>query len=106
MRTRAWKYNQYDNSGHAVTKAGLPQRLDGWMVETMTKVALIPLIAMAALAEDKVRLGLFTAMPEKWNLQANWSAFEQTFLRHVGEKPDIVITPECFLDGYAASAKD
>ncbi len=62
--------------------------------------------AMAIAAQERVRLGLFTAMPEKWDVEANWRTFEQTFLRHVGERPDIVITPECFLDGYAASAKD
>ena len=71
----------------------------------MRLVMLLPL-AILAMAEERVRIGLFTAMPEKWNLDANWRAFEETFLRHVGEKPDIVITPECFLDGYAASAKD
>src|SRR5215469_16952576 len=54
----------------------------------------------------KVRLGLFTAMPEKWNLQANWQAFERTFLAHASENIDVVVTPECFLDGYVASAKD
>jgi hypothetical protein len=30
------------------------------------------IFAAAGLAQDQVRLGLFTAMPEKWNLEANW----------------------------------
>ncbi len=68
--------------------------------------ALLVFACLTAFAEDKVRLGLFTAMPVKWDLEANWRAFEQTFLRHAAEKPDVVVTPECFLDGYAASAKD
>lgn len=72
----------------------------------MFRAVLLLSLAGWAAAEERVRLGLFTAMPVKWDLDANWRAFEQTFLRHVGEKPDIVITPECFLDGYAASAKD
>lgn len=72
----------------------------------MFRAVLLLSVAGWAAAEERVRLGLFTAMPVKWDLDANWRAFEQTFLRHVGEKPDIVITPECFLDGYAASAKD
>lgn len=59
-----------------------------------------------AQSPDRVRVGLFTAMPVKWDLEANWRTFEETFLRHVAEKPDVVVTPECFLDGYAASAKD
>jgi predicted amidohydrolase len=60
----------------------------------------------AGLAQDQVRLGLFTAMPEKWNLEANWGVFAETVERHAGDKPDVIVTPECFLDGYAAAAKD
>lgn len=60
----------------------------------------------AAWAEDKVRLGLFTAMPVEWDLETNWRIFEQTLERYAGEKPDIVVTPETWLDGYAANAKD
>jgi predicted amidohydrolase len=60
----------------------------------------------AAQTPPNVRLGLFTAMPEKWNLQANWQTFERTFLAHAAENIDVVVTPECFLDGYVASAKD
>ncbi len=56
---------------------------------------------------DKVRLGLFTGMvPVRWDLEANWRAFEKAFLSHAGEKIDLVVTPECFLDGYVAEAKD
>jgi predicted amidohydrolase len=54
----------------------------------------------------KVRVGLFSAVPEKWDLQANWQTFERTFLAHAAEGMDIVVTPECFLDGYAAAATD
>jgi len=45
-------------------------------------------------------------MPVKWDLEANWRMFEETFHRHISQKPDVIVTPECFLDGYAASAKD
>jgi beta-ureidopropionase len=55
---------------------------------------------------ERVRLGLFTAMPEKWELEHNWQTFERIFLTHAGENIDVVVTPECFLDGYVASAKD
>ena len=60
----------------------------------------------AGQAPQKLRLGLFTAMPEKWNLAANWQTFERAFLAHAAEGIDVVVTPECFLDGYVASAKD
>ena len=61
---------------------------------------------LSAQTSDKVRLGLFSAMPEKWDLEANWRTFERTFLAHANESLDLVVTPECFLDGYAVSAKD
>ena len=64
------------------------------------------LFAASLAAEDRVRVGLFSAMPVKWDLEANWRMFIDTLERHASEKPDIVVTPECFLDGYAASAKD
>jgi predicted amidohydrolase len=53
-----------------------------------------------------VRLGLFTALPVPWDLEQNWAAFERTFLAHARDGLDVVVTPECFLDGYAVSAAD
>jgi len=72
----------------------------------MRVLAVFWILSGAAWGEDKVRVGLFTAMPVKWELETNWRVFEQTLERHAGEKPDIVVTPECWLDGYAAAAKD
>jgi len=66
---------------------------------------LLPLLASAQ-TQDKVRLGVFTAMPVKWDLEANWLAFQRTVEKHAADRIDLVITPECFLDGYAASDKD
>jgi predicted amidohydrolase len=59
-----------------------------------------------AQAGDSIRLGLFSAVPVKWDLEANWRTFEQVFLAHTADKLDLVVTPECFLDGYTAAAKD
>jgi predicted amidohydrolase len=70
------------------------------------KPMLFLLTAGSVLAQERVRVGLFTAMPVKWDLEANWRVFEETVARHATEKPDVIVTPECFLDGYAASAKD
>jgi predicted amidohydrolase len=77
----------------------------------MRKLCVAPffLIASAGVwAEDanKVRVGLFTAMPVKWDLEANWSTFERLVDAHAASGIDIIVTPECFLDGYAAAAKD
>jgi predicted amidohydrolase len=61
---------------------------------------------VSAQTSDKLRVGLFSAVPIKWDLEANWRTFERTFLAHAGENLDVVVTPECFLDGYTAAAKD
>jgi predicted amidohydrolase len=61
---------------------------------------------MRAQTPNKVRLGLFTAVPIKWDLEGNWKIFERAFLAHANEGIDLVVTPECFLDGYAVEAKD
>ncbi len=67
---------------------------------------LAPAAQVPVKTPKKVRLGLFTAMPVKWDLDRNWQTFERTFLAHANEGIDVVVTPECFLDGYAVSAKD
>ena len=72
--------------------------------------ALVVLFLTAGFSDvqpEKLRLGLFTGMvPVRWDLEGNWRAFEQAFLTHVNERIDLVVTPECFLDGYAVEAKD
>jgi N-carbamoylputrescine amidase len=62
--------------------------------------------ASAQTNPTKIRLGLFTAMPAQWDLEGNWQIFERTFLAHANQGLDVVVTPECFLDGYAVEAKD
>ena len=51
----------------------------------------------------KVRIGMLKALPDKWNLEANWAVFEAQFQQHREDGLDIFITPECFLDGYAVT---
>ncbi len=64
-------------------------------------------MVLPAQIRDKVRLGLMQpGVPVKWDLSGNWETFEKLFLAHVGQGVDIVVTPECHLDGYAAAAKD
>jgi hypothetical protein len=38
----------------------------------------------------KVRLGLFTALPTKWDLDGNWQIFKRTFLTVVLGKSDLI----------------
>ena len=60
---------------------------------------------MRAQTPNKVRLGLHGSA-HKWDLEGNWKIFERTFLAHANGGVDLVVTPECFLDGYAVEAKD
>lgn len=69
-------------------------------------LALCASTQVLAQVRDNIRLGLFTAMPVKWDLEANWRTFRDTVEAYSEQGVDLVVTPECFLDGYAASAKD
>jgi predicted amidohydrolase len=54
----------------------------------------------------KVRLGLLRAVPVKWDLEANFKAFQAGVDLAVEQKAELLITPECWLDGYASTAAD
>ncbi len=53
--------------------------------------------------DSVIRLALMQAVPEKWDLKRNFD----TFLKYLDDAKgaDIFITPECWLDGYAAPDK-
>ncbi len=53
-----------------------------------------------------IRIGMLVAMPKKWKVKENWQVFETLVRRHADYGIDILITPECFLDGYAVTEKD
>jgi len=76
------------------------------MKDLLTVLLLCSAAALPAADADKVRLGLFTAMPVKWDLEANWRTFDRVLKARGNDGIDLVVTPECFLDGYVASAKD
>jgi predicted amidohydrolase len=56
--------------------------------------------------ETTVRLALMRGIPEKWNLEANFAVFLQQVKAADAKEADILITPECWLDGYASPHKD
>ncbi len=57
-------------------------------------------------AKDHVRLALMRGVPEKWNLDANFSVFLKCAEQAAAQKAEIFITPECWLDGYASPTKE
>lgn len=71
-----------------------------------TIVALILAIPAGAQTKSHLRLGVFSASPTYWDLEGNWKTFERTVAEHADENVDLIITPECFLDGYVVDAKD
>jgi predicted amidohydrolase len=57
-------------------------------------------------AERPVRLGLLRGVPAKWDLEANFKTFLDLLDEGSHQKVDFFITPECWLDGYAAPDKE
>jgi len=56
-------------------------------------------------SQDKARLALMKAVPQKWNVAANFEVFLELLEEAHEAHADILITPECWLDGYAAPDK-
>jgi predicted amidohydrolase len=56
-------------------------------------------------AKNAVRVALMHGVPEKWNLDRNFATFLKLSEAAAAEHADILITPECWLDGYAAPDK-
>ncbi|MCG3198195.1 MAG: Formamidase [bacterium] len=48
------------------------------------------------------RLGLLRGVPRKWDLESNYKVFLEGVEKASEQGVDILITPECWLDGYAA----
>ena len=51
----------------------------------------------------KLRLGQVKTLPVKGDVAANGRRLMEILGELAPERPDVVITPECFLDGYMAN---
>ncbi len=58
-----------------------------------------------ASAKKEVRLALMRGVPVKWDLKQNFDVFLRMAAEAASKKTDIFVTPECWLDGYAAPDK-
>jgi N-carbamoylputrescine amidase len=56
--------------------------------------------------DNTLRLALLRAVPEKWNLETNYRMLEPVVALAAEKHADVLITPECWLDGYASAAED
>jgi N-carbamoylputrescine amidase len=80
----------------------------------MAFVLTLGLLAPTSLAEEKapamedntVRLAMMRGIPEKWNVEANFKVFLEQLEAADKAGADVLITPECFLDGYASPHED
>lgn len=55
------------------------------------------------MVRDRVRIAQIKVVPEKGELERNHAALMATLERVAAERPDVVVTPECFLDGYVST---
>jgi N-carbamoylputrescine amidase len=51
-------------------------------------------------------VALMRGVPRKWELDTNFKVFLDQLNEAGAKKAELFITPECWLDGYAAAAKD
>ena len=57
-------------------------------------------------ANQKLTVGMLKTVPVKWDLEKNWTTFEEQFKRHQNDNINVFVTPECFLDGYSVTEND
>ena len=63
------------------------------------------LVAPEPPAPTMVRIALMRGVPAKWELDANFAVFLKMLEKSSEAKAALFVTPECWLDGYAASDK-
>ena len=55
--------------------------------------------------ERPVTIGMLKEVPVTWDSERNWSVLCEQFDRH-GADVDVLVTPECYYDGYAVTEED
>lgn len=55
---------------------------------------------------NTLRLAMMKGVPEKWNLDANFEVFLKRLEKADKKDAEMFVTPECWLDGYAAPDKN
>ena len=70
-----------------------------------TLLFLAATVSAADAPQEPVRLALMHGVPEKWNVEENFEVFLKQLDRASAQKAEVFITPECWLDGYAAPDK-
>lgn len=76
-----------------------------WYLSAQALIRPYPKRTEAKAERDQVRIALMRGVPEKWNLDKNFETFLHCVEQAGDAKASIFITPECWLDGYAAPDK-
>ena len=94
--------------GNALESLDLKPLQEFWKkgLASVTPVAAKPAPESATPPRNTVRLGLMKAVPVKWDLDANFKVFLDLAQKASEQKVELFITPECWLDGYAAPDKE
>ncbi len=87
--------------GNALESLGNPL-VAAWWRAGMELLDIPPRGETAVPLRDTVRLGLMQGMPKKWDLEANMDTFLQVLKTASEHGVELFVTPECWLDGYAA----
>ncbi|RKX27904.1 MAG: hypothetical protein DRP71_17935 [Verrucomicrobia bacterium] len=66
-------------------------------------LSVIGIPAISSGEDDTIRLAMLRGVPEAWNLERNFLVFEQAVSEAASSEADLLITPECWLDGYASA---
>ena len=53
----------------------------------------------------RVRVGMIKAVPVKWRKRKNWNTLNRLIREAARRGAQVIITPECFLDGYVIHEK-
>jgi predicted amidohydrolase len=53
-----------------------------------------------------MRIAMLKAVPEPWELERNWQTVERLAAPLEGAGIDLLMMPECFLDGYVVTSKE
>lgn len=76
-----------------------------WGVLLGIPAALLADEPSAAQDVHRLRLALLRAVPVKWDLDANFQTFQAGVDLAAQQRAQLLITPECWLDGYASPDK-
>jgi predicted amidohydrolase len=81
--------------------------LGAWWQSGMTQVAVPGTTPKqeSMPGKSQAKLALMRGVPVKWGLKDNFDVFLRMTAEAASKKADIFITPECWLDGYAAPDK-